>query len=101
MPNQRSIIVRNRTLWQYFVDESADNEPNEWENEPGYIRYIKDYSKIVWFAAGGDGSPFCFDFRDNKDNPSVIWWDDAYWRRIAPDYDSFIELFDFSNKAVP
>ena len=83
-------------LWTYFVDESPDDEPNEWENEPGYIPYIKNFSEILQFALGGDGSPFCFDFRNDVNNPSVIWWADAYWRRIADDYESFIELFDLS-----
>src|SRR6476660_7811009 len=72
--SSESLLSETEVLWKYFVDEDPDGVPNEWENEPGYIPYIKDYSKIVWFASGGDGSPFCFDFRDALKNPSVIWW---------------------------
>lgn len=54
------------------------DEPNEWQNELGYIPYISDFSKIVCFGMSGDGAPFCFDYRDNLEKPSVIWWDDAW-----------------------
>jgi hypothetical protein len=43
----------------------------------------------------GDCAPFRFDFREDEYNPSVIWWNDAWWLRIVPDYESFLELFDF------
>lgn len=60
----------------------------------GEIPYIWDFSKIVCFAVAGDGAPFCFDYRENHEEPSVIWWADAYWQRVAPNYTSFIQLFD-------
>jgi hypothetical protein len=78
---------------EYFV------EPSEWQNEPGLIADIIDFSKIVCFGMSGDGAPFCFDYRDNLERPSVIWWADAYWRRVAPDFDSFIELLDLDEDA--
>lgn len=62
----------------------------------GEIPYIWDFLKIVCFAMAGDGSHFCFDYRANEDEPSVIWWADVYWQRIAPNYESFVELFDFT-----
>jgi hypothetical protein len=67
---------------------------NENKDSPGYIPDITDFSKIVCFAYSGDGSPFCFDYRENINEPSVIWWDDVYWRRISPNWESFISLFD-------
>jgi len=62
---------------------------------PGAIADIIDFSQIVCFADSGDGAPFCLDFRESSTCPSVIWWDDVYWRRIAPDVASFFLLFDF------
>ena len=59
---------------------------------PGAIPDILDFSKIICFAISSDGSPFCFDYRES-DIPNIIWWDDTYWRRIAPDFNSFLNLF--------
>jgi hypothetical protein len=60
----------------------------------GEISYIWDFSHIVCFAVAGDGAPFCFDYREDPQEPRVIWWADAYWQRVAPNYTSFIQLFD-------
>lgn len=60
---------------------------------PGAIPDIVSFEKIVCFGMAGDGAPFCFDFRNVEDNPSVIWWDDVYWRRISDSFDEFISLF--------
>lgn len=65
---------------------------------PGYLPGIRDFSQLVWFAMAGDGAPFCFDFRDaqNSQEPRVIWWADAFWQRVAPDYEAFVRLFDLT-----
>ncbi|MBA3944741.1 MAG: SMI1/KNR4 family protein [Herpetosiphonaceae bacterium] len=62
---------------------------------PGSIPDITDFSRVVCFATSSSGAPYCFDFRDNVDHPSIIHWDDGtvYWRRIAPDFDSFLAIF--------
>jgi hypothetical protein len=60
---------------------------------PGAIPYIRDFSQIVQFGRSGSGEAFCFDFRDNRQEPSVIFWDDCYWRRVASDFEIFIDLF--------
>ena len=62
---------------------------------PGAIKDIVDFGEIVTFAISGDGAPFCFDYRENPAYPSIIWWDDVYWRRVSPDFDSFCQLFNF------
>jgi hypothetical protein len=66
--------------------------------QPGEIPYIWDFSQIVCFAVAGDGAPFCFDYREDPEEPRVIWWADAYWQRIAPDYSSFIQLFNIPSR---
>ena len=62
----------------------------------GAIPDIVDFGRILCFASSSDGEPFCLDFRDDSLHPSVICWDgDALsWRRIAPDVESFLRMFD-------
>ena len=61
--------------------------------EPGFIPFITDFSRIVQFGRNGEGDPCCFDFRENSQEPSVIFFDEYYWRRIAPDFKAFIGLY--------
>jgi hypothetical protein len=65
---------------------------------PGTILDILDFSKIVCFGISGDGAPFCLDFRELPDHPRIIWWNDVYWRVLAPDFESFLALFDLSQR---
>ena len=77
----------------------ADQTPNAWPREfigPGAIPDIRDFSRVVCFAVAGGGEPFCLDYREDPDRPSVIWWDDCYWRKVSPDFDAFLALFDLS-----
>ncbi len=62
---------------------------------PGGIADIVDFSLVVWFGASSEGEPFCFDFRADQRNPSIICWDgDAlYWRRIAPDFEALLAVY--------
>ena len=62
---------------------------------PGTIPDIVDFEKILVFAISSDGAPFCFDFRESEVEPSVIWWDDIYWRLLAPNFAAFVSLFEF------
>ena len=66
------------------------------ENEPGFVPYIIDFTKVVCFGVSGEDAPLCFDFRADLQNPEVIWWEDAFWRRIAPDWTSFAALFNLT-----
>ena len=70
---------------------------SEIENYPNAMLDIVDFSKIVCFGCSGDGSAFCLDYRENQKNPSVIWWDDTYWRLVAPSFKDFIALFNFNS----
>ncbi len=62
---------------------------------PGGIADIVDFSLVVWFGASSEGEPFCFDFRDDERNPSIICWDGEalYWRRIAPDFEALLGVY--------
>ena len=80
--------------YAFLSVEDAEGYTETCGVQPGEIPYFWDFSKIVCFAIAGDGAPFCFDYRENHKEPSVIWWADAYWQRVAPNYTSFIQLFD-------
>jgi hypothetical protein len=70
----------------------------------GFIPYITDFSRIVCFGRTSSGERYCFDYRDNPNIPSIIHWDDGYWRRIAPDFDALISLykpFDLDEEPPP
>ncbi|MNF08811.1 SMI1 / KNR4 family protein [compost metagenome] len=54
---------------------------------------IIDFTEIICFGMAGDGSPFCFDYRGGRSAPSVILWDDDYWRKIANSFEDFLLLF--------
>ena len=71
---------------QTLNDDTAD--------DPGMIPYLSDFSKIVCFGEEiGMSDPFCFDFRENLQEPSIICVDDWYWRRVAPNFEEFIGLY--------
>lgn len=94
-----AIILETNNLPKYFAADGYYEEPSKWQNEPSFIPDIVDFSKIVCFGMSGDGAPFCFDYRDNLKKPSVIWWADAYWRGVAPDFDSFVGLLNVDKNA--
>ena len=85
-------------LPKHFAPDTA-NLPEMFSDRPGFIPYISDFSRVLTFAMAGDGAPYCFDFRECSDQPSVIWWDDAYWRRVAPNFITFLDLFDLAQNA--
>jgi len=87
---QTARLPRDFEPGNFYGTRSADNA----DGAPGFIPDITDFSWIVCFGISGDDAPFCFDFRDDPNHPSVVWWDDWYWRRIAPDYEAFVGLFD-------
>jgi len=70
--------------------EALDNDADD----PGRIPYISDFSKIVWLGQNiGNDDPFCFDFRESPEEPSIICYESWYWRRVAPSFESFIGLY--------
>lgn len=93
-----SLLKATLSLPVNFPPDYAEG-PDEFAGEPGHIPYICDFSSLVEFGTSGDGAPFCLDYRENPQEPSVIWWDDAYWRRLAPTFADFITLFDLSDRA--
>jgi hypothetical protein len=91
------IIDESAMLPQHFRSDGYYGTPTPDEQTlPGYISDILDFSGIVCFGTAGSGEQFCLDYRDDSGSPSVIMWDDNYWRRISPDFESFVKLFTFT-----
>jgi hypothetical protein len=71
----------------------------EWSEEerrrPGFIQDCTAVDKFVQFGKSDTGEPVCFDFGADPQEPSVVTWthSDCYWRRIAPNFTTFMELF--------
>lgn len=61
----------------------------------GAITDVVDFSRVLCFGSSSEGEPFCFDFRDEPERPSVICWDGDVlsWRRIAPNIEAFLDIF--------
>jgi hypothetical protein len=82
----------------FHVAEYTAEEIAEWDAEyahlPGFLPFISDFSRIVYFCDNGMAEALCFDYRQNPDEPSVIHWDEAYWRRFAPNFGYFISMFE-------
>ena len=72
-------------LWEDQSIETCD----DW-----VIPYIADFSQVVCFGFGSEGDPYCFDYREDRDQPSIIYWADAYWRRVAPDFETLLTLIE-------
>jgi hypothetical protein len=93
--DSEAIMRATNELPTDFQPDGCYGEPDgPGKNIPGHIPDIIDFSEVICFGANSEDAPYCFDYRDDTNNPSIIFWADAYWRRIAPDFDSFIGLFD-------
>lgn len=55
---------------------------------------ISDITRIVCFGSTPSGEPFCFDFAEDPQEPSVIYWDDGDWQRVDPNFETFISQFE-------
>lgn len=91
--SESQLREKSEALKQDFVCDGYYGEPGDVSDEPGAIADITDFSNIICFGMAGDGSPFCFDYRDDRKHPSVIWWEDDHWRKIADSFEDFIALF--------
>jgi hypothetical protein len=81
-----------------YLPEGIAAGEARYARRPGFLPFITDFSKIVHFGKAPDeGEPYCFDYRENADEPGVIHWQLTYWRRFAPNFDSCMSLFDQDN----
>jgi hypothetical protein len=75
-------------------EERPEPPPEGWPVAPGVIE-DEDFTGVanfVWFASAIDGMVYCFDFGMNPKEPSVVFWDGC-WRRVAPNFETFMALF--------
>lgn len=98
--DRASILRATDELPEHFRPDGYYGEPRSpGGDEYGFIPDIVDFSGVICFGADGGGSPFCFDFRGDARDPSVIYWADAWWRRVAPDFGSFLALYNVGDVA--
>ena len=76
------------------LPEEIAEEDARYAHRPGFLPFITDFSKIVQFGKAPEGEAYCFDYRENADEPGVIHWHLTYWRRFAPSFDSFMSPFE-------
>jgi hypothetical protein len=77
---------------RYFNPEIHERQSADLVAErPGFLPPITDYSQIVQFGRSPLGKPFSFDFRENIQEPTVIYLPKAEirWRRLAPTFETF------------
>jgi len=96
------MILRYETMVRETADLPGRFDPsrekyyysNREAKEPSTLPYIRDYSQIVVFGKKGSGEPYCLDYRENPQAPSVFHLPHygACWMRVAPSSDSFREL---------
>src|SRR4051794_27637956 len=55
--------------WVAWDDPDVETPPGRPEDTLGFIPYIYDFSQIVCFGEGHEGSPYCFDYRENREKP--------------------------------
>jgi hypothetical protein len=54
---------------------------------------------VIAFANTGNGDYICFDYRGDKDNPSVVYWnhecpEDSDISPLAPSFEEFIDMLE-------
>jgi hypothetical protein len=72
-------------------DEYFEADPSDC-TQPGFVEDPSG-DQLIWFGTVGSGEPFCFDFGQAPEEPSIITWNDAYWQRVAPNFETFLSLF--------
>jgi hypothetical protein len=65
---------------------------NRFQN-PGDIEDFTGVANFVEFARATDGDFYVFDFGRDLKEPSVVYWADGHWRRVAPNFDALMALF--------
>ncbi|GHS89330.1 hypothetical protein FACS189487_09360 [Campylobacterota bacterium] len=95
--DEATIVKETENLSLNFAPDGFYGSDLE-TKEPGAIADIVCFDEIICFGISADDAPFCFDFREDKNSPSIIWWDDVYWRKISNSFDDFLRLFNRDNK---
>lgn len=87
------LTAQTAQLEAFFTGDGCYGEPGSGSAGPGAIADIVDFTEVICFGMAGDGSQFCLDYRGARSAPSVILWDDDYWRKISNSFEDFLLLF--------
>lgn len=83
---------RNRML-SGFLHEGRFSHLPRYAQQPGYLADFTGVANFVPFGQSSEGlTTYAFDFGTDPKEPSVVYWD-QYWRRVAPNFQAFKELF--------
>jgi hypothetical protein len=92
--DQESLQSNTDWISEAFLEEDRLQHYPDCANQPGFIAEFTGVANFVWFGSSTTGEVFAFDFGSDPKEPSVVYWDDnGYWRRVAPNFESFIALF--------
>jgi SMI1/KNR4 family protein SUKH-1 len=87
-----TIASETTQLAQVFPPENSADDL--FADSPGFIPWILDFSRIVWIGYMGERDPICLNYHDDPKEPSIIYFEDTHWRRVAPNFRSFMDLFE-------
>jgi hypothetical protein len=94
------IAEETRNMVELFQEEGFVAQHEEDRDKPGFVQDFTDIANYVRFGTSNAGDMYCFDFGGDPKEPSVVHWD-GYWRRVAPNFESFIALFIDVREAPP
>jgi hypothetical protein len=88
--------MEEATAWQVPLFADKGNWwSGHWSRDKSKPPYIPDSSKVMCIGEAGFDNPICLDFQPSVTRPQVIMLNDlATWEVIAPDFESFLALFD-------
>jgi hypothetical protein len=88
---------------ELFREEGIVPQDEADRNKPGFVQDFTDIANYVRFGTNNVGEMFCFDFGADPEAPSVVSFPslDRYWRRVAPNFETFIALFIDEREAPP
>jgi hypothetical protein len=90
--NPESIQTETERLRGLFGQNGCFEADPDDAASPGFVE-VTNMETFVCFGYTGSGEPFFFDFRQDTQEPSIITWNDAYWQRVAPNFETFLRLF--------
>jgi hypothetical protein len=90
-------------LKRMFREEHRFQQDEAFRSQPGFIQDFTGVDNYVRIGGGNTGEPYCIDFGADSEEPSVVSWPtiDGYWRRVAPNFETFIALFSDESEAPP
>lgn len=93
--DQETIQSMTERLSKSFLhdDRSVQFPAGDYADGPGFMADFTGVSKFVMFGSSTTGETYAFDFGTDANDPSVAYYGEEYWRRVAPNFSAFMALF--------